>query len=964
MKKRAVFVFVIICFVSAVLGWRPLGTGAGAGPESPWPVTRTAIAFAESLPISELVKNISYKTKYLSAVSTREPLSNRSPGAAKYVSHDTDASIARVSAVPMPTPSLSFDGLTNFDNIDAYGLVIIPPDITGDVGPEHYFQAVNSVARVFDKSGSPLTPPFKLPQIFGPLGTPCSTRFDGDPIILYDPLADRWMLSQYCTAFPPFRQLIAISRTGDPTGAYFLYEFVMPNVRLNDFPKLGVWPDGYYMSTEEYLGSDFTGTGMFAFDRNKMLAGDPTASYIYFSRASNSAERRNNMLPSDLDGIRPPAPGTPNIFVSYMATEYGDAQDAIRIFDFHADFAEPANSTFTERPESPIAVAAFDPTSLAGRADISQPAPGEKLDSNSDRVNYRVAYRNFGSKESLVFNQTVRLTQSPAPYRAGVRLYELQRNGASPFAATEQTTIGDSVSSRWIGSAAQDHQGNVAVSYNFVADEKKPAILYTGRLASEPAGTFRTEASLVDGDGVQKAFGWRWGDYAAMTVDPVDDCTFWTSGEYYTLASQNYSDFTWLTRIGRFKFDECTPAPRSVLTGTVTDASNSQPIAGAKVTALAYSRNTAANGSYGNMLVLPGSYSVTASAHGYRSESINISVTDGQTATQNFALQPVAVIKNAGLQILAESCAANGSPEPGETVTYAVLLRNTGSLDTQALTATLLASGGVTVPSEPQNYGILTSNGPSVSRSFTFTVSSAISCGSPITLTLQLQDGAENLGTITITLMGGIPKIAFQQNFDRNQQAQLPPRWIRSAENIDHLPDYPRNWIVSPKRSVSGPKSAFSPDLNQVGINEMITPVFRVDTPNARLTFQNWYELETTFLRNRLYDGSVLEIKFGTNKWQDILAAGGTFESGGYDGIIDSCCSNPLGGRPGWSGRSGVNQTSEFITTAVRLPATAAGQMVQLRWRIGTDVGTFREGQYIDDIQVTDGYNCGCSGLR
>ncbi len=142
----------------------------------------------------------------------------------------------------------------------------------------------------------------------------------------------------------------------------------------------------------------------------------------------------------------------------------------------------------------------------------------------------------------------------------------------------------------------------------------------------------------------------------------------------------------------------------------------------------------------------------------------------------------------------------------------------------------------------------------------------------------------------------------------------------------------------------------------------MVTPVFRVNTANARLSFQNWYELETTFLRNRLYDGSVLEIKIGNASWQDIIAAGGTFESGGYDGVIDSCCSNPLAGQMGWSGRSGPNQTSEFITTAVRLPAAAAGQLVQLRWRIGTDIGTFREGQYIDDLEVTDGYVCGCAG--
>jgi hypothetical protein len=141
----------------------------------------------------------------------------------------------------------------------------------------------------------------------------------------------------------------------------------------------------------------------------------------------------------------------------------------------------------------------------------------------------------------------------------------------------------------------------------------------------------------------------------------------------------------------------------------------------------------------------------------------------------------------------------------------------------------------------------------------------------------------------------------------------------------------------------------------------MILPVFAVATTDAKLSFRNWYDLETTFLRNRLYDGAVLEIRIGTGDWQDIIAAGGTFISGGYDGMIDGCCQNPLAGRFGWSGRSGVNATAEFITSSIKLPPAAAGQQVQLRWRVGSDIGGFREGQYIDDVLVTDGFICGCN---
>lgn len=864
-----------------------------------------------------------------------------------------DDSIAAITSVPMPATSLSFDGLTNFDNIAAYNLVILPPDMIGDVGPDHYVQAVNSLFRVYDKSGTPLTAPIKLSQLFEPLGTPCATRNDGLPTVLYDPLADRWLISQYCYNVPPFRQMIAVSKTGDPTGSYYIYEFVMPNVKINDFSKFGVWHDAYYMSTEEFLGSDYAGAGLFAFDRAKLLAGRPDAGYIYFNRPSDSVDRRRNFLPSDLDGLRPPPAGAPNTFVSYSADEYGDPQDAIRLFDFHADFVNPFNSTFTERQESPVAVAAFDPTSVSGRTDIAQPAPGDFLDANSDRVNYRVAYRNFGGRESLVFNQTVRLAQTP--YRAGVRLYELQRTGVGPFGVTEQSTIGDITSSRWIGSAAQDHQGNLAVGYNFVNDGKEPSILYSGRLAGEPAGSFRQEGKLVIGTGVQKAFGWRWGDYSGMTVDPIDDCTFWMTGEYYTQESEDFSEFTWLTRIGKFKYDECTAAPRSTISGTVTNAADGQPISGAELTIGAYSRRTPETGIYGGLAIVPGTYSMTASAPGFGSQTVSVIAADGENVVRNFALQPVAVIENTSLQVTSESCGANATPEPGETVTINVALSNSGLLSTQALTAALVPNGGVTNTSVPQSYGALAPGGPPVTRPFTFTVAPAVTCGGELLLNFQLNDGPNDLGVVTIALRAGVVRTAFGQNFDRVSGPGLPQRWSSSSTGAQSP------WKASRSRSTSGAKALFSPDPNQIGLNEVTSPVFNINTAGAEVSFQNWYELETTFLRNRLYDGSVMEIRIGNGDWQDILAAGGLFLSGGYDGVIDSCCQNPLGGRSGWSGRSGVNSVSEFITTRAKLPPAAAGNRVQLRWRVGTDVGTFREGQYIDDLLVTDGFVCGCS---
>ncbi|HSK72800.1 MAG TPA: carboxypeptidase regulatory-like domain-containing protein, partial [Pyrinomonadaceae bacterium] len=883
-------------------------------------------------------------------VPNKEPFRKQKQGAI----HDGDSALAQFSAVAMPTPALSFNGISSNDNAAAYGFRVVPPDPTGDVGLNHYVQAVNALVRVFDKQGNPVTPPFKLSSLFAPLETNCAARNDGDPIVLYDALADRWILSQFCTQFPPFRQMIAVSRTGDPAGSYYIYEFVMPNVKLNDYPKIGVWADGYYMSTDEFFGGDYAGTGVFAFDRNKMLNGDPTASYIYFDLASPTSLRIGGLLPADFDGLNPPPAGAPNVFVGYTATEYGEAQDALRLFEFHADFQNPGNSTFSERAESPIIVASFDPTSPDGRGDISQPTPGEKLDSQSDRLMYRVAYRNFGDHESLVFNQTVRVSPIGQIYRAGARVYELRKtNGA--FFIHEQATVGSNETSRWMGSAAQDHKGNLAVGYSSGSEEKAPSILYSGKLSREAKGVFLTEASLINGTGVQTAFGFRWGDYSAINVDPQDDCTFWLTNQYYSRESQAESPFGWLTRIGKFRFAECADAPRAVIKGKVTNAADGQPIPNASIAVSSYSRRTNAAGNFGELIVVPNIYALTVSAKGFHSQTVNVSVADKQTLEQNFALEPASVLETAEYEITAESCTANKAIDPGETVTLNIALHNTGARDTANLKATLLAVGGVSNPSTTQNFGVLTANGKSVSRSFSFTASADLKCGDVVSLTFQLQDGAENLGKVDLNLNTGKKRIAFQENFDSSRAPGLPKGWTTGATGGQ------KNWTTSTVQKQSAPNSAFSPAPNQMGINELVSPVFQIKSAEAELVFRNWYDLETTFLRNKLYDGAVLEIKIGNNDWQDIEAAGGAFLSGGYDGAIESCCQNPLSGRRAWSGKSGVNQKSEFVTTKVKFPTSAAGKDVQLRWRVGTDIGTFEQGQYIDDLVVSDGYVCDCA---
>jgi subtilisin-like proprotein convertase family protein len=669
-------------------------------------------------------------------------------------------------------PSLSFAGLSSADNQTAFGFQVSPPDTDGDVGPNHYVQVVNLMFRVFDKAGNPLTAPLKVSSIFAPLGNPCGPRDDGDPIVLYDPLADRWMLSQFCTVADPFNhQVIAISKTPDPSGAWYLYDFPMPNIKFNDYPKFGVWPDAYYMTDNQFnqAGTAFLGAGVFAFDRTKMLAGNPAAGYIYFD-VENGNTAIGGMLPADIDGLNPPAPGSPGLFAYFTATEFADPADAIRLFAFHADFANPAASTFTEMAESPVVVAPFDPRSPTGRDDIEQPAPatsGAFLDSIADRLMFRLQYRSFGTHESLVVNHTVNVSgvapTTPASYQAGVRYYELRRPINGSFSVQEQATFAPDSHNRWMGSAAMDGSGNLAVAYSASSLTLHPSLYYAGRLASDPPnGLFQGEGILVSGTGVQTGTGSRWGDYSALSVDPADECTFWFTSEYYTAASQAASTVGWLTRIGKFNLPDCTPAESGTISGTVRNSLTGLPIAGATVqTTNGFVRVTDAAGNY-SMTVAAGNYDMIASATNYLSDSANgVTVSNGATTVQDFFLGAIAIVQAApGAAVVAEACGSgNGAIDPGEAVTVSLPLRNVGTANTSSLVATLLPGGGVTSPGAAQNYGVVVAGGPAVARSFTFTASGA--CGGTVTTTLQLQDGANNLGSVSYTFtLGSLNPIA------------------------------------------------------------------------------------------------------------------------------------------------------------------------------------------------------------
>ena len=543
-------------------------------------------------------------------------------------------------APSVPGPTQSFDGLSNADNLAAFGSRWVPPDTNGDVGPGHYVQVVNSLLRVFDKVGTPLGAPFKMSSLFAAAGVTglCATHDDGDPIVLYDHLADRWLISQFAFGgSAPFFQCVAISRTGDPTGSYFAYVFQMPNSKFNDYPHFGVWPDGYYMTDNQFNKSTFAGAGVFAFDRARMLAGDPTAGFIYFDRPTNPG----GMLPSDLDGP-PPPPGTPNYFALFTGS---GGTSALRVFEFHANFSSPASSSFVERGDSPLAVAPFNPSMCNfSESCIPQPGTSSKVDALSDRLMHRLQYRQFSSScpvntalasgcGTLVLNHTV--DENGADH-AGIRWYVLTiANGTNHLAVDQQATYAPDSDHRWMGSAAMDGEGNVAVGFSVSSSATFPSIRYAGRLVSDLDGTLaQGEATLTAGGGSQTGSD-RWGDYSMLAVDPQDDCTFWYTNEYYSASSS----IGWRTRIGSFTLSSCPTPPKGTLDGRVTDASTGNGIAGALVrTTDGFARTTDGAGHY-SMDVFPGTYTIIASASGHNSVTASgVGVSNGSATTQDFAL--------------------------------------------------------------------------------------------------------------------------------------------------------------------------------------------------------------------------------------------------------------------------------------------------------------------------------------
>src|SRR5437773_4202358 len=461
--------------------------------------------------------------------------------------------------IGIPAPIISFDRNSNLCGC-------VPPDPNGAVGPNNVVTMSNLHFQIFDKSGNSLFGPAANNTLWSGFGGPCQTENAGDPVVLYDQLADRWILTQFTSGGPTFFECVAVSQTNDPTGAYFRYA-ISTGSNFPDYPKAGVWSDAYYFSTREFLpNNNFAGVGAYALDRAQALAGNPNPTIVSFLAPPNPAYVvGDGLLPSTLDGQTPPPAGSPNFFVGSEDDNgpYGAPADALSFWKFHYDPNTPVNSTFTltnTLPTQPF-------NSILGlcggsRACIPQPSTSNRIDhlGYRQRPLFRLAYRNFGDHESLVTNQSVSAGTGPSGEVSGIRWWELRDPNGSPVIFQEGTYapgLSDGVH-RWMGSIAMNSLGDIALGYSASNTTVFPSVFYTARHDGDPPGQMTLgEGTIKDGTGSQTG-SQRWGDYTALVPDPTDDTTFWYIDEHVPTTSS----IGWRLRIGAFNLaGGPTPSP-------------------------------------------------------------------------------------------------------------------------------------------------------------------------------------------------------------------------------------------------------------------------------------------------------------------------------------------------------------------------------------------------------------------
>lgn len=860
------------------------------------------------------------------------------------------------TGTPMPAPLQSFNGITN-------STTIIPPDTVGDVGVNEYLQWVNLRWAVYNKNtGALIAGPTAGNSFWSGFGGVCQTNNSGDPIVLFDDVAQRWVVSQFTGSGTP-RQCFAVSTTSDPLGSYHRYEFVFP--RFNDYPHIGIWIDesgarsGYYFVVHEFTGNTFNGASFVAVDRDRMLVGAPAAqvAMVRFPNINNYGA-----LPPHLEGTTKAKGGTCAPFVHFNA-----ANDTYLFWDFCVDWTNTANTTLSPAPQAVAASAPFS-------NDFGQsPQAGTTalLDTFALNVMYRASARTFPAgaptETSLVLNHTV----NAGGGKLGVRWahFDLRAPVVSPptgtiFAngfdentaplALTKTLVDDGTyapdgDNRWMGSIAIDKNGYIGLGYTAASATLNPQVRYAGRTHDDADGTLRDEGSCTAGiaNGSQTDAAARWGDYSSMSVDPVDDCTFWYTTEYYPVSSAR----TWSTRICSFKLPNCgngdfALVPESPTRYEICGTTGSNPtinFRGGIYNGFSGSATLSLTGiagvtpSFGiNPLVLPGSTSVTLSgatalASGEYSGSI-VGVSGATTRSIGVSL---------GISSAAGAAPTLTAPANGAT---GVLVRP--ALTWNAVPGAL-------------RYRVVVAT----DAAFANTVSDQVVTGTSATPTTSLSPSTQYFWRVTAQNYCGDGAISATFNFTTGVPGQCPagttPNQVFFDNNEADTIVWGRpagvgnnTWVRQTGAAGTGMTSRvwFADNVTtQSNDQPLISPAIVLPVAAQQpisLTYQarHVYEVDGTA---GCWDGAILDISTnGGASWTQLNAE---LLTDPYDGV-SSGGTNPTGaGVPMW-----CRSAAGAVTSVVNLNAYA-GQTIQLRYRSTGDDntgGTEPNGIQIDDIRV------------
>jgi hypothetical protein len=822
------------------------------------------------------------------------------------------AELQRNAPAPIPdgfsTPILNFAGIQ--DNSS-------PPDDTGDVGLNHFLQGDNgpngSRVTIYDKEGTFLDQ-FDMEDL-APT-SPCNVGYC-DPIIQYDELADRWMVSEFDSSIQTL--CVYVSQTPDPTGQWWAYALNPPTSGTQDYPKYAVWPDGYYVAANN-------GGTVIVLERADMLNGQP-ATMQSFNIGLLPGWGFQLTVPATLEGAAPPA-GAPAYYLRPRDTEIHGGTctncDLMEIWSLHVDWTTPANSSLTSLTGAQLTD--WDQTLCGTAGDwscMSQPGTTQKLDPIREPVHYPPQYRNFGTYETLVgcFAEDV-----DGLDRAAVHWFELRRTppGSGNWVNYQEGVLGDGVNDihRSVCSAAMDSAGNIAVGYTRTGANAPyyPSIYYSGRRASDPLGTMPYYDNKIWDGTTSKTNNERWGDYSGIGVDPTDGCTFWYTTEYGGSGQ---------TRVAAFKFDECgTPdftlnaspdvlnvcAPNDAVytvdLGIVSGFSNT-------VTLTSTGRPTSTTESFVPNPVMPPDDSIFTVGSTGSAAPGSYNITVGGAAQGSPGHQDIVVLNllTAAPDVATLLLPADGAVDQSFTPTFewspgSLTSSHNWELDhSPFFTAPLAIAAGLAEPifnlTDPLDGG----------RCYWWRVQGENACG---------------LGAWTDPFHFGTTALA-SLFFDDIEAGG--GNWThQAAQGTDH-------WAISTAQAHSPTHSWFVPDDSVVTDSRLWVTNPIVLGNAAGLTFWHRYQFEGSS-----YDGSVLEISTdGGGSWTDL---GQYITANGYNGTISTSYSNPLGGRQAWTG-----DLMTWTQVAVDL-STFAGQSVQVRWRLGCDVSVQDVGWYIDDVQI------------